>query len=41
MTIPDVIPLVSAVGGGFILGILPGSALKKVITIDSRGFLPC
>jgi uncharacterized membrane protein (Fun14 family) len=33
MTAPDVLPLVSTVGGGFLAGALAGYALKKVIKI--------
>jgi uncharacterized membrane protein (Fun14 family) len=33
MTAPDVLPLVSTVGGGFLAGMLAGYALKKVIKI--------
>jgi uncharacterized membrane protein (Fun14 family) len=33
MTAPDVIPLVSTVGGGFLAGALAGYALKKVMKI--------
>jgi uncharacterized membrane protein (Fun14 family) len=31
MTIPDVLPLVSTVGGGFLAGTLIGYAVKKVL----------
>jgi uncharacterized membrane protein (Fun14 family) len=33
MTAPDVLPLVTTVGGGFFVGLLAGYALKKVIKI--------
>jgi uncharacterized membrane protein (Fun14 family) len=33
MTAPDMLPLVSTVGGGFLAGALAGYALKKVIKI--------
>jgi uncharacterized membrane protein (Fun14 family) len=33
MAAPDVLPLVSTVGGGFVAGALTGYALKKVIKI--------
>jgi uncharacterized membrane protein (Fun14 family) len=33
MTAPDVLPLVSTVGGGFLAGALAGYALKKVMKI--------
>jgi uncharacterized membrane protein (Fun14 family) len=33
MTAPDVLPLVSTVGGGFLAGALAGYVLKKVIKI--------
>jgi uncharacterized membrane protein (Fun14 family) len=33
MTAPDVLPLVSTVGGSFLVGVLAGYALKKVIKI--------
>jgi uncharacterized membrane protein (Fun14 family) len=33
MTAPDILPLVSTVGGGFLAGALAGYALKKVMKI--------
>ena len=36
MTAPDVMPLVSAFGGSFFVGLLAGYALKKVIEDCSR-----
>jgi uncharacterized membrane protein (Fun14 family) len=33
MTAPDVLPLVSTIGGGFLAGVLAGYALKKVMKI--------
>ena len=33
MTAPDVLPLVSTVGGGFLAGALAGYALKKIMKI--------
>jgi uncharacterized membrane protein (Fun14 family) len=33
MTAPDVLPLISTVGGGFLAGALAGYALKKVMKI--------
>ena len=33
MTVPDVLPLVSTVGGGFLAGALVGYALKKTMKI--------